>query len=81
MNLFFVQLHSVFSQVPNGFKAQFYTLSEILTPTLAWGFFGPDERLNTLMNYFKEQVRRSRDLVERNDMPESSIRQVEAKVC
>ena len=43
-------------QVPNGFKAQFYNMSEILTPVLAWGFFGPDEQLNTLMNYFKDQV-------------------------
>lgn len=43
-------------QVPNGFKAQFYNLSEILTPTLAWGFFGPDEQLNNLMMYFKNQV-------------------------
>ena len=25
---------------PDGFKAQFYTLSEIVTPVLAWGFFG-----------------------------------------
>ncbi|XP_059098175.1 mitoguardin-like [Tigriopus californicus] len=43
-------------KVPNGFKAQFYNLSEILTPTLAWGFFGPDEHLNNLMLYFKNQV-------------------------
>lgn len=25
---------------PDGFKAQFYTISEIVTPVLAWGFFG-----------------------------------------
>ena len=41
---------------PNGFKASFYTISEILLPCLAWGFFGPDEELNQLMNFFKEQV-------------------------
>ena len=66
---------------PDGFKAQFYTLSEIVTPVLAWGFFGkvaltlrlyntfaiktingvffrsgPDENLNTLMNFFKDQM-------------------------
>ena len=41
---------------PNGFKALFYTVSEILLPCLAWGFFGPDEELNQLMNFFKEQV-------------------------
>ena len=64
---------------PDGFKAQFYTLSEIVTPVLAWGFFGkyafnyrqndfppqrpsslsisgPDENLNTLMHFFKDQM-------------------------
>ena len=41
---------------PDGFKSLFYTLSEILLPCLAWGFFGPDEELNQLMNFFKEQV-------------------------
>jgi len=41
---------------PNGFKARFYNVSEILTPTLAWAFFGPDEELGRIMNDFKEQV-------------------------
>ena len=41
---------------PDGFKAQFYNLSEILIPTLAWGFFGPDESMSALMNYFRDQV-------------------------
>lgn len=41
---------------PDGFKAQFYNLSEILIPTLAWGFFGPDENMNILMSYFRDQV-------------------------
>ena len=41
---------------PDGFKAQFYNLSEIIIPTLAWGFFGPDEAMNTLMCYFRDQV-------------------------
>ena len=41
---------------PDGFKALFYTISEILLPCLAWGFFGPDEELNQLMTFFKEQV-------------------------
>ena len=40
----------------DGFKAQFYNLSEIIMPTLAWGFFGPDENMNTLMCYFRDQV-------------------------
>lgn len=43
-------------QFPNGFKARFYNVSEILTPTLAWAFFGPDEELGRIMNDFKEQV-------------------------
>ena len=41
---------------PDGFKSLFYTISEILLPCLAWGFFGPDEELNQLMIFFKEQV-------------------------
>ena len=41
---------------PDGFKSQFYNLSEILMPTLAWGFFGPDENTNALMSYFRDQV-------------------------
>ena len=40
----------------NGFKAKFYNVSEILLPVLAWGFFGPDESLGQLMNFFKDQV-------------------------
>ena len=43
-------------QFPNGFKARFYNVSEILTPTLAWAFFGPDEELGAMVNEFKEQV-------------------------
>jgi len=43
-------------QFPNGFKARFYNVSEILTPTLAWAFFGPDEELSAMVNDFKEQV-------------------------
>ncbi|XP_040584025.1 mitoguardin [Lepeophtheirus salmonis] len=39
---------------PNGFKAQFYKVSEIITPLFAWGFFGPDEELNSLMHFFKD---------------------------
>ena len=41
---------------PNGYKSLFYSVSEILLPCLAWGFFGPDEELNQLMIFFKEQV-------------------------
>ena len=44
-------------QSPNGFKSKFYNVSEILTPSLAWAFFGPDQELASLANEFKEQVR------------------------
>ena len=40
----------------NGFKSKFYNVSEALLPILAWGFFGPDEELNEIMNFFKDQV-------------------------
>jgi len=40
----------------SGFKAKFYNVSETLLPILAWGFFGPDEDINRVMNFFKEQV-------------------------
>jgi hypothetical protein len=43
-------------QFPDGFKARFYNVSEILTPALAWAFFGPDEDLARLVNDFKTQV-------------------------
>merc|ERR1719361_3337393 len=43
-------------QYPDGFKAKFYNVSEILTPALAWAFFGPDEDLARQVNDFKEQV-------------------------
>lgn len=41
---------------PMGFMAHFYTLSEQLSPLLAWGFLGPDEGLRDTCIYFKEQV-------------------------
>jgi len=41
---------------PDGFKAKFYNVSEILTPALAWAFFGPDEQLADMVHSFKEQV-------------------------
>ena len=47
---------SYYFRYPDGFKSQFYNLSEIVMPTLAWGFFGPDENMNALMNYFRDQV-------------------------
>lgn len=41
---------------PTGFMSHFYTLSEQLSPLLAWGFLGPDELLKDTCVYFKEQV-------------------------
>lgn len=40
----------------NGFMAHFYTISEQLSPLLAWGFLGSDESLRDTCVYFKEQV-------------------------
>ncbi|XP_022919156.2 mitoguardin [Onthophagus taurus] len=41
---------------PTGFMAHFYTISEQLSPLLAWGFLGPEETLRETCMYFKEQV-------------------------
>lgn len=41
---------------PNGFMAHFYSISEQLSPLLAWGFLGPDETLKETCMYFKDQV-------------------------
>ncbi|CAH1105664.1 unnamed protein product [Psylliodes chrysocephalus] len=41
---------------PDGFMSHFYTISEQLTPLLAWGFLGSDELLRDSCVYFKEQV-------------------------
>ncbi|XP_068902701.1 mitoguardin isoform X1 [Tenebrio molitor] len=41
---------------PTGFMAHFYTISEQLSPLLAWGFLGPDELLRDTCVYFKNQV-------------------------
>lgn len=40
----------------NGFMAQFYTVTEQLSPLMAWGFFGPDEHLRDICHYFKDQT-------------------------
>ncbi|XP_065202883.1 mitoguardin [Planococcus citri] len=41
---------------PNGFMAHFYSISEKISPLMAWGFLGPDEDLKETCVYFKEQV-------------------------
>lgn len=43
-------------QFPNGFMSHFYTISEQLSPLLAWGFLGSDELLRDTCVYFKQQV-------------------------
>lgn len=40
----------------NGFMAHFYIISEQISPLMAWGFFGPDENLRDVCNYFREQT-------------------------
>lgn len=41
---------------PTGFMAHFYTISEQLSPLMAWGFLGPDESLKETCAYFRDQV-------------------------
>lgn len=36
--------------------AHFYIISEQISPLMAWGFFGPDENLRDVCNYFREQT-------------------------
>ncbi|GFR33201.1 mitoguardin [Trichonephila clavata] len=40
----------------DGFISRFYLISEHLIPVLAWGFYGPDEKLKEICLYFKEEV-------------------------
>lgn len=41
---------------PTGFMSHFYSISEHITPLMAWGFFGPDENLHDVCTYFKEET-------------------------
>lgn len=41
---------------PKGFIAHFYSLSETISPTLAWGFLGPEGPLKNMCNFFKDVV-------------------------
>lgn len=38
---------------PKGFMAHFYSISEKISPLMAWGFLGPDENLKETCLYFK----------------------------
>uniref|UniRef100_A0A1B0ACR5 Mitoguardin n=1 Tax=Glossina pallidipes TaxID=7398 RepID=A0A1B0ACR5_GLOPL len=40
----------------DGFMSHFYVISEQLYPLFAWGFFGPDEHLRDVCNYFRDQL-------------------------
>ncbi|KAI9582889.1 mitoguardin-like [Glossina fuscipes] len=40
----------------DGFMSHFYVISEQLYPLFAWGFFGPDDNLRNICNYFKDQL-------------------------
>jgi len=40
---------------PDGFMAHFYTLSEQIMPTLAWGFLGPTTSIQDLCQFFKDK--------------------------
>lgn len=41
---------------PDGFMGYFYLISEQISPLLAWGFFGPDENLKEVCQYFRNQI-------------------------
>lgn len=40
----------------DGFMAYFYLISEQISPLMAWGFFGNDENLKEVCQYFKFQI-------------------------
>lgn len=40
----------------HGFMAHFYAIAEQISPMMAWGFLGPDESLNGVCTYFKDQT-------------------------
>lgn len=38
---------------PYGFMSHFYSISEHMSPLMAWGFLGPDEKLREVCYYFR----------------------------
>lgn len=36
--------------------AHFYAISEHISPLMAWGFFGADEQLKEICQYFKQEM-------------------------
>ncbi|CAB3373822.1 Hypothetical predicted protein [Cloeon dipterum] len=43
-------------QNPSGFMSHFYTISEHISPLMAWGFLGTNENLKETCKYFRNQV-------------------------
>ncbi|XP_078062009.1 mitoguardin 2 isoform X2 [Mustelus asterias] len=43
-------------QVPDGFISHFYSISEHVSPVLAWGFLGPKQHLCEVCTVFKQQI-------------------------
>uniref|UniRef100_H9GP42 Mitoguardin 2 n=1 Tax=Anolis carolinensis TaxID=28377 RepID=H9GP42_ANOCA len=43
-------------QVPEGFISHFYSVSEHVSPVLAFGFLGPKEHLSEVCGFFKHQI-------------------------
>lgn len=41
---------------PNGFMSHFYSISEQISPLMVWGFFGPDENLREVCQYFRDET-------------------------
>ncbi|TKS84741.1 Mitoguardin 2 [Collichthys lucidus] len=44
------------SVVPDGFISHFYSISEHVSPVLAFGFLGPRQHLSEVCNIFKQQI-------------------------
>ncbi|XP_030063730.1 mitoguardin 2 isoform X2 [Microcaecilia unicolor] len=42
--------------VPDGFISHFYSVSEHVSPVLAFGFLGPKEQLSEICSFFKHQI-------------------------
>lgn len=40
----------------NGFMAHFYSISEQISPLMAWGFFGPDDNMREVCQYFRDET-------------------------
>lgn len=43
-------------KIPGGFFAHFYSVLDFLSPTLAWGFLGSDEELQSRCEFLKESL-------------------------